>query len=93
MNRKEIDFYISTTYPDIPFLFADGFDEAIIGVAQTFHSFSIAYDKNKCIEVLMKETDFTQSMSEEEAIEYFDYNVVGSYVGEHTPTFIEIIKE
>jgi hypothetical protein len=28
-------------------------------------------------------------MSKEEAIEYFEYNVVGSYVGEHTPSFIE----
>ena len=83
MNRKEIDFYISTIYPDTPLLFADGFDEAVIGVAQTFNSLSIAYDKNKCIEILKKD------MSEEEAIEYFNYNVVGAYVGEHTPTFIE----
>ena len=28
------------------------------------------------------------AMTEEEAIEYFDYNVIGSWVGEDTPIFI-----
>jgi len=28
-------------------------------------------------------------MDEEQAYEYFDYNVIGSYVGEQTPIFLE----
>jgi hypothetical protein len=28
-------------------------------------------------------------MSYEEAIEYFEYNVLGAYVGENTPIFID----
>ena len=30
-----------------------------------------------------------EDMSEEEAIEYYYFNVVGSYVGEKTPMFVE----
>lgn len=28
-------------------------------------------------------------MTEEEAIEYFEYNILGSYMGENTPVFLE----
>ena len=81
MNRKEIEL----TYQDIPLLFADGFDKAIVGVSRTFNKLSIAYDTNKCIKILMSRDNMTQL----EAVEYFEFNVVGSYVGEHTPSFIE----
>jgi len=79
MNRKEI----AEQYPEL--LVADGFDKAIIGVSTTFHKKSVAYDTNKCINILIKR----DKMSREEAIEYFEYNVTGAYVGEHTPSFIE----
>ena len=79
MNVKQIQKF----YPDL--LLADGFDKAIIGVSQTFNNFSVAYNKNKIIEIL-KTRD---KMSETDAKEYFDFNIVGAYVGEHTPTFIE----
>ena len=81
MNRKEIEL----TYQDIPLLFADGFDKAIIGVSTSFNKKSVAYDITKCINILIKR----DKMSREEAIEYFEYNVTGAYVGEHTPSFIE----
>ena len=29
-------------------------------------------------------------MSEEDAIDFFYYNIVGAYMGEHTPCFAEI---
>ena len=78
MNRKKIE----ENYPDSDLLFADGFDEAIIGVAQQFDTMSVAYNRDKCIEILMRD------MQHLEAIEYFEYNVIGAYVGKHTPTFI-----
>ena len=81
MNRKEIE----ETYQDTPLLFADGFDKAIVGVSQQFNSLSVAYDRNKCIEILMTRDNMTQL----EAIEYFEYNVVGAYLGDNTPSFIE----
>jgi hypothetical protein len=64
-------------YEDETFLKADGFDEAIIGVDET--SSRLIYSVSMCIEILMRD------MSEEEALEYFSYNVSGAYVGEQTP--------
>ena len=79
MNRKEIE----EKYEDEKMLFTDGFDKAIIGVAHIQNKCIVAYDTKKCIKILMKD------MTHEEAVEYFDFNVVGSYVGDHTPAFIE----
>ena len=59
------------------FLKADGFDKAIIGVEE--NDMRLIYSVSKCIEILMEE------MPEEDALEYFSYNVSGSYVGEKTP--------
>jgi hypothetical protein len=63
------------------FLFADGFDLAIIGIC--IKTYCIVYSKSKCIEILSKD------MNHEEALEYFDFNVDGAYVGEQTPIFVE----
>ena len=65
-------------YDDI--LLADGFNDALVGVT----SKNIAvYDINKCFKVLIK-----QGMSEEDAIDFFYFNVEGAYVGEQTPIYI-----
>ena len=70
---------IIENYPDEEFLIADGLDGAIIGVdAQNMR---LIYSVNKCIEILI----IDQLMTEEEAIEYFEFNVIGSYMGEKTP--------
>ena len=64
-------------------LFADGFDDALIGYIERAGMSAIAcYDKDKCIEILAKD------MTYEEAMEYFYYNTVGAYVGENTPCFL-----
>ena len=63
-------------------LFADGFDDALIGYIERAGMSSIAcYDKQKCIDILAKD------MSHEDAIEYFYFNVIGAYVGDNTPCF------
>ena len=72
---------IIETYPDEEFLFADGFDDAIIGIDSKF---IICYNQDKCIEILSKE------MTPDEAAEYFWYNVEGAYVGKQTPKFIKL---
>lgn len=64
-------------YEDETFLKADGFDEAIIGVDET--TMRLIYSVKKCIEILMRD------ISEEDAIEYFNFNVKGAYMGEKTP--------
>ena len=64
-------------YEEEAFLKADGFDEAIIGVNEA--DMRLIYSVKKCIEILCRD------MNEEEAIEHFDFNVRGSYLGEKTP--------
>lgn len=64
-------------FPEITFFKADGFDEAVIGIdGQTYR---LIYSVKKCIEILKAE------MPEEEAVEFFTFNISGSYVGEKTP--------
>jgi len=70
-------------YPDESFLKADGFDEALIGVDTK--SMRLVYSVSKCIEILCRD------MNEEDAIEYFDYNVSGAYMGEKTPIWCDDI--
>lgn len=64
-------------FPEEEILKADGFDDAIIGIDG--FSMRLIYSVSKCIEILCRD------MSEEDAIEYFDFNVKGAYVGEKTP--------
>lgn len=73
MIEKIIDNFEGET-----FLRADGFDDAIIGVDES--TMRLIYSVSKSIEILMKD-----NMSYEEAIDYFYFNVSGSYVGEKTP--------
>jgi hypothetical protein len=56
-------------------LIADGFDNAVIGIDES--SMRLIYSVEKCINILME-----QGMDMTEAVEYFDFNVSGSYVGE-----------
>jgi hypothetical protein len=70
-------------------LFADGFDDAIIGVSHHWSSNSrieaVAYDYNKCVEILMER----DGMDYEGAVEFLEFNTLGAYMGEHTPVFIQ----
>lgn len=64
-------------------LTADGFSEAILGIGRRCGKPDIvAYDVEQIISILQRD------MSEREAWEYFDFNVVGSWMGEMTPIFV-----
>ena len=66
-------------------LLADGFEEALIGVAQRINLGPVAaYSVEKIIEILMKR----DGMEYDEAMEYFDFNIVGAWMGEYTPVYI-----
>jgi hypothetical protein len=69
-------------------LLADGFDDAIIGIVDSFSDNPVVlYDKDKCIDILCKD------MSREEAIEYFNFNVMGAYMGDNTPKFAMLFNK
>lgn len=70
-------------YPEEGFLKADGFDDAIIGV---WSEGRLVYSVDKVIEILMKD------MTEQEAIEFYEFNIECAYVGERTPIFIKLIN-
>jgi hypothetical protein len=73
---------------DPTLLFADGFDEAIIGLSYQWSKEPVvAYDRQKCIDKLMRD-----GMDLGEAEEFFEFNVQGSWVGEKTPAFITTLK-
>ena len=68
-------------------LLADGFEEAVVGMCERFGAVPVvAYDMDKCIEILIER----DGMGYEEAVEYFDFKVAGSYVGEGTPLFLTL---
>ena len=71
---------LSVLNPDA--LFADGLGKALVGYAQIFNTYIAVYEKDKVIEVLMED-----GLSMEEAVEYFDFNIGGSYNGENTPAY------
>ena len=74
---------ISEEYPDL--LKADGFDDAIIGVVERIGVQAICYDQEKVIDILIER----DGMGYEEAVEYFEFNIAGAWVGESTPFFLQ----
>ena len=64
-------------------LLADGFNDAILGMCMQFGQEPVvAYDYNKCLDILQKD------MTYEDAVEYMEFNVVGAYMGIDSPVFI-----
>lgn len=71
-------------YPDEQFLKVDDFDEAVIGMEVV--KMRLVYDISKMRQLLVDR----DGMTFDGAMEYLDFNVVGAYVGELTPIFVEI---
>jgi hypothetical protein len=93
MTREEV----AEINPDA--LMCDGFDEAIIGMAERINLGPVvAYSVDKIIEILMKDMEVDEKDLEEGesienlkyqmAYEYFEYNIKGAWMGEFTPVFI-----
>jgi hypothetical protein len=72
---------ILDNYPDMEFVKADGFDEAVIGMTTDF---KLVYCVGDMIQVLIDE-----GMELDDAIDHFEYNVVRSlpYV-ENAPVLV-----
>jgi len=66
--------------------YAIGFDDAIIGTAERagFAHPVVAYDYEKCVEIIMAD-----GADRWEALDYLHSQVIGAWVGEGTPVFIE----
>jgi hypothetical protein len=75
---------IKQLYSDEELLIADGFDDAIIGVDD--ENVRVVYDVFKIISILIQD-----GMSTDEAFEFYQYNILGAYVGEKTPLFVKLL--
>ena len=82
MNKLE---QIIENDPETKFLKADGFDDAVIG--RCFQSNRLIYSTDKIIEQLV-----SNGMSTDDAEEYFTYNILGAYVGEKTPIYLNDLE-
>jgi hypothetical protein len=63
----------------------DGFNDAIIGIVEEFgNGPRVLYSKNKILQTL----EDRDGMSPFEAIEFYDYNILGLFAGEQNPIFL-----
>ena len=83
MNRKDIEDLYSDDEPKI--LFADGYDKAIAGVVWDGERTRVVYKTEGILKILMDR----DSMTYDEAAEFFDFNVAGAYMGVDTPLYME----
>ncbi len=92
MTKEVIQDYVSRSYDGYAdeILLADGFEDAFMGIVESFGSKPKAlYNSEKCIDILMSR----DRMKYDEALEYFTFNVEQAYVGEYTPAFVEPLYE
>jgi|TARA_Y100000114_G_scaffold44764_1_gene40412 hypothetical protein len=68
-------------------LLADGFDSALIGITSGINPVAV-YDINQMLTILVKR----EKMNVEDALEHLDFNVIGAYVGEKTPIYMDLDK-
>ena len=90
-TENKITNYLEEHYPyDLDkILLADGFEDAFIGVVESFGTAPKAcYDLAQCLDVLM----VRDNMTYDEAVEYLEFNVTQAYVGENTPAFINVMS-
>ena len=83
INEYDIESYCEGA------IILDGLEEAIIGIVEEFgNSPRILYSRSKILEILQKR----DLMTEQEAEEFYDYNILGLYAGEQNPVFAITIK-
>jgi hypothetical protein len=64
----------------------DGCDDALIGTATRVGLPTLAcYDYDLLVESFMKDRDGLQGMDDVEAMEWVEFNIVGAFLGPHTP--------
>lgn len=62
----------------------DGYDDCIVGIVERFGQPNhLIYDLDKVFKKLM-----VDGMTQHEAQEWYEFNMLGAYVGETTPSFL-----
>lgn len=82
MTRAEVDEYAEHSGEAL--LTADGFDDCIVGIGRQFTKTFVVYDYDQVIQTLVDR----DGMDWDDAVEWFEFNIVGAWVGEATPCFL-----
>ena len=69
-------------------LFANGYDDAILGIAELNGIASVVYDSAKVVKILRSRDRMTRADAEE----FFAYIVAGAFLGKSTPIFLQRIR-
>jgi len=96
MTREEAQEILEESNPEA--LFMDGFDDAILGIAERPNLGPVvAYDEDKIIEILSKQMEVDpedlddrteDDIKLEMALDYYGYNIKSTWMGEGTPIII-----
>ena len=88
MNEGQVDLNDWVSMYNEDALLTDGFEDAFHEMSEVFNRPPLAtYDRDKCIEILVQR----DGMTYEEAVEFFEFNVAGSWVGENTPIYLTLM--
>lgn len=83
-TTDEMMEWLNETFEKV--LYPVGFENCILGVAERFGGPPIVVlDIEKMLSTLE-----AQGMNHDEALEYFEYNILGAYVGEETPVYMHV---
>jgi len=78
--------FIADVNPEAMLMEGRDYDAAIIGLARRFGIEPVvAYSVDKILEILVER----DGMTLDDAREHFEYNIIGAWVGEGTPIFVE----
>ena len=85
MKRTKLDDIIEM-FPDEEILKCDGYDDCILGYDfGTGENIRLIYSVNMMLEQMVNE----DGLSDLDAIEHFEFNIRGSYMGEKTPIWCQ----
>jgi hypothetical protein len=66
----------------------DQFNPCLVGTGYLFHHGPVAvYDTEKVVQTFVD-----RGMTEDEAQEYFEFNVIGGWMGDGTPIFVHLFE-
>jgi len=89
-SLNELREYLGSMFEGLLFLSEPEFDQAIVGLADRIGmSTVVVYDTTKIIDILCER----DGIDRETATEYYEFNILGAYVGEQTPMFISLIDD
>ena len=87
LNIRE---YLEPMFEGLLYLSEPEFDAAIVGVADRIGMETVVvYDTSKVIDILCERDGMDRDM----AAEYYEFNILGAYVGERTPIFINLVAD